>query len=67
MTKSSDADAPLKGKPPAPDQMRDPSPKGGTPNASAHVDDKPVYHTRQGKYPAAKQGLGDPGGDERKR
>jgi len=35
--------------------MRDPSPHGSHPNASSHIDDKPQYHTRPAKYPAAKE------------
>jgi len=67
MTRDSNAEAPLNGQPPAPEEMRDSSPKGGHPNASVHVDDKAVYHTRPQKYPAVKDGKGDPGGSERKR
>jgi len=65
--KSSQADAPLKGRAPAPGQMRDPSPEGTNPNASEHFGDKLVYRARPGKYPAANQGLGDPGGSKGKR
>jgi hypothetical protein len=50
----SDADAPLRGEAPAPDQLRDPSPEGTHPNASEHFGDKPQYHGRPAKYPAAK-------------
>lgn len=50
-----DPDAPLRGEPPAPDQLRDPSPTGTNPNASEHFGDKPQYHGRPAKYPAAKK------------
>ena len=66
MTRPSQADAPLDGEPPAPERMRDPSPRGGHPNTSFHPDDKPGFDDRPGKYPAAAKGLGDPGGSERK-
>lgn len=48
------ADAPLDGQPPAPDQLRDPSPKRENPNASFHPDDKPQFDQRPGQYPSAK-------------
>lgn len=58
MTRSSPrqhpADAPLHGEAPVPDQLRDPSPQGSNPNASEHFGDKPQYHGRPAKYPAAK-------------
>ena len=55
-------DNPLHGKPPAPDDVRDPAPKGRNPNASFHVENDPEWKKRPGQYPVAKKGLQGQGG-----
>ncbi len=45
---------PLEGKPPAPDQLKDKTPEGGHPNASAHFDNDTAWKKRPGQYPATK-------------
>ena len=51
---TSDADAPLKGKAPAPDQLRDPKPEGGHPNDSYHLEGKEDWTSRPEQYPVVK-------------
>ncbi len=56
----SDADAPLKGKAPAEDQLRDPAPEGGHPNDSYPVEGKDDWKSRPQQYPAAKDDIAQP-------
>lgn len=56
----SDADAPLNGKAPAPDQLRDSKPEGETPNDSYHVEGKTAWKARPQQYPAAKDNIASP-------
>lgn len=53
-------DNPLKGKAPAPDQLRDADPEGHTPNDSFHIENDPKFKKRPEQYPAAKDGKGNP-------
>ncbi len=57
---TSDADAPLNGKPPAVDQFRDPSPEGEAPNDSYHLEGKDGWKSRPQQYPAVKDNIGQP-------
>lgn len=52
--KPSDPDAPLRGEAPDPDEFRDPTPQGTTPNASFHVKEKPGWKQRPAEYPVTK-------------
>lgn len=57
-------DNPLKGKAPAPNDVRDEKTEGHTPNASFHVENDPAWEDRPGQYQAVKKGLlnqGSPG------
>lgn len=50
------ADNPLTGKPPAPDQFKDPSPEGREPNEMVHQPNEPGFKKRPSQYPATRNG-----------
>lgn len=57
---NSKPDNPLKGKAPAPDDVRDEKPEGHTPNASSHIENDPAWKDRPARYPAVDKGLLNP-------